>query len=451
MQNVTNKKIVVLGAARSGIAVAQLLKRRGAEVFISDTAPAENKRTEIQALSAANIGFEFGGHSEKIYQADLAVLSPGIPATTEKVVHLQRIGIPVFSELEVASWYCQAHVIAITGSNGKTTTTTLLGEMLKTVWPQAIVAGNIGTPLSQEVEGSHTGTWGVVEVSSFQLEHIDQFHPDVVVLLNVSPNHLDRYPDYQAYIRAKLNILKNLTREDAIVCNRDDAVLYQAVQKSAARKFYFSKEQQAAHAYLNRQAIVLDTRLSVALADIGLQGEHNYLNCMAAMLSADLAGIPHQNITKILASFRGVTHRLEYAGSLGGITFINDSKSTTVESLRVALLSCRRPVHLIAGGRDKGGDFTVLRDLMKQKVASVHLIGEARGKLFDSWRDLFSGKHILLADTLDEAVSQAHAQAKSGDLVLFSPACASFDMFRNYEERGAIFKAIVAGLIGRHE
>jgi UDP-N-acetylmuramoylalanine--D-glutamate ligase len=451
MQEVKDKKIVVLGAARSGIAVAQLLKRRGADVFVSDRAHEQDKHAECQILKQENIKFEFGGHSEKIYQTDLAVLSPGIPSATEQVIHLQRKGIPLFSELEVASWFCRANLIAVTGSNGKTTTTTLLAELLKERWPQRIVAGNIGTPLSAQAEQSLADTWGVVEVSSFQLEHIDTFHPSVVVLLNVSPNHLDRYPDYQTYVQAKLNILKNLTRSDHLICNRDDSLLYETIQNAPARKLYFSATHEGVEAFIDRHYLMLKGKRLMPLEKIMLKGRHNYMNCMAAVLAAEIAGIMQSSIIKILTEFRGVEHRLEHVGSIDGITFINDSKSTTIDSLRVALMSYDQTLHLIVGGKDKGSDFSALSGLVKDKVSSLHIIGEARRKIYHSWHRLFDRDRITMPDTLQEAVMLAYGLAGAGEVVLFSPACASFDMFRDYEQRGEVYKSIIAALKGSHD
>jgi UDP-N-acetylmuramoylalanine--D-glutamate ligase len=451
MKDVMKKKVVVLGAARSGIAAAQLLKRRGADVFVSDSALAQDKIAEQRILNDEHIEYEFGGHSEKVYHSDLAVLSPGIPSATETVVHLQRKGIPVFSELEVASWFCLGQVIAVTGSNGKTTTTTLLGELLETRWPQRFVAGNIGVPFSGQAEQCPADTWGVVEVSSFQLEHIDTFHPVVVVLLNLSPNHLDRYPDYQAYVRAKLNILKNLTQNDYIICNRDDALLYEKVQNSPAGKRFFSQTQADAAASIEGAYVILNGKRLILLEQIMLKGRHNYMNCMAAVLAAEIAGIPPDSMIQVLSTFPGVEHRLEQAGVLDGIVFINDSKSTTIESLRVALLSYDRPLHLIVGGKDKGSDFSLLNNLIQEKVSSLHIIGEARKKIYHSWSHLFKRDRITTPDTLQEAVISAYGHAGAGEVVLFSPACASFDMFRDYEERGRVYKSIVATIEGMHD
>lgn len=451
MREVNGKHIVVLGAARSGIAAAKLLKRKGAIVFVSEKTSQADKRIEAQILKDEKIEFEFGGHSEKIYQSDLAVLSPGIPSSTEEILQFQRIGIPLFSELEIASWFCTANLIAVTGSNGKTTTTTLLGALLQTRWPDAVVAGNIGIPLSQQVDQSLPDTWGVVEVSSFQLEFIDSFHPKIVILLNLSPNHLDRYEDYKAYTHAKLGILKNISAMDYVIGNRDDPLIYEAVKRAGARKYYFSSTDGAAQAGLSQDNLILNGIKLISLEKIALKGIHNYMNCMAAVLAAEIAGISRDTMKEILSGFSGVEHRLEKAGCVNEITFINDSKSTTVESLRVALMSFKQPIHLIAGGRDKGGDFSELAGLIKEKVSSIQIIGEARNKIIKSWQTVLDNSSISMPATLDEAVHAAYGQANAGDIVLFSPACASFDMFRNYEERGKTFKALVNALKEENE
>jgi UDP-N-acetylmuramoylalanine--D-glutamate ligase len=448
MKNVKNKDVVILGAARSGLAAAKLMQSQGAKVFVSDTAPAEKKKTEIDTLQRLRIDHEFGGHTSRILQADFVILSPGIPKTTQAVTDILRQGIAIYSELEVASWYCRAPIIAITGSNGKTTTTTLLGEMICKELPGSLVAGNIGRAYSDKVLQVTASDWAVLEVSSFQLETVDTFHPRIVLMLNLSPNHLDWYPNYDAYIDAKMQILKNLSSDDFLVYNADDRLLAEKIKDCPAQMMEFSLRDPSADAFIKNKFLYSGKQVLLSTDQIRLKGAHNYQNAMAAVLAAQLAGISDETIINILTSFQGVEHRLEYVGTIKGIDFINDSKATTIESLAVALQSFEQPLILIAGGKDKGSDYTRLNKLLIDNVKQVVLIGAAREKISKAWKDIVP---LESANSLDEAVQAALNHAQSGETVLLSPACSSFDMFRDYEERGRIFKEIVTKLKEEYE
>ncbi len=447
--NVQNKKVTVLGAARSGLAVARLLKRKGARVFVSDNGAQEQKQEAVAFLQREDIPFEFGKHSERAFDADFCVLSPGIPVASPVVQAMLQKGIPVYSEIEVASWFFKGPLIAVTGSNGKTTTTTLIGQMLRQVNAKAVVAGNIGQPFSDFVEDSQADAWGVVEVSSFQLETIDTFHPRQVVLLNFAPNHLDRYPDYDAYKNAKWRVTKNLQAEDVFVYNAADAEIVKRLPELKCRKMGFNIEgDTSAEAYFAQNALWIHGEKWIDVCEMGLRGLHNYMNAMAAILAAHNAGVPREAILRVLRTFQGVEHRLEFVRELDGVKFINDSKATTVESLYYALQSFEQPIILIAGGKDKGSDFTRLNDSIRQKVKTLILIGKATDKMEKAWQGL---KPIIKARSLREAVEQAFRQAEPGEVVLLSPACASFDMFRDFEDRGRQFKQIVNELKGKNE
>jgi UDP-N-acetylmuramoylalanine--D-glutamate ligase len=448
MINLKNKKVVVLGAARSGLAVAKLLHSKQANVFVSDQADESTKQAEMQILEAQQIDYEFGQHSGKILESDIAVLSPGIPRHSSIVQKIISNDIPVYSELEIASWFCTSPIIAITGSNGKTTTTTLLGEILRTETPQSIVAGNIGSAFSDFVLESDESNWAALEVSSFQLETIDTFHPRVAVILNLAPNHLDWYDSYEDYIKAKLLILKNLQNDDYLIYNADDQLLAEKVKKSPAKKKTFSLKNTEASIFMEGNKIIVKDKILMNSDLIRLKGNHNYQNAMAASLAAQIAGIDDQNIIRVLTEFKGVEHRLEFVTDINGIHFINDSKATTVESLAVALTSFQTPIILIAGGKDKGSDYSKLNDLIVENAREVILIGSAQDKMFSAWEKIVS---IHKSETLEDAVELAYNLAKPTENVLLSPACSSFDMFKDFEARGKKFKEIVHKLELKYE
>ncbi len=444
IKQVENKKITVLGAARSGIAAARLLKNFGADVFVSDLAKERDKAAQADELKQAAIPFEFGRHSDRVFEADFVVLSPGIPVASSVVRKLIKMKVPVYSEIEAASWFCRSQVIAVTGSNGKTTTTTLIGEMLKRAYPDAIVAGNIGRAFSEYVADSQRDSWAVVEVSSFQLETIDTFHPRQAVVLNFAPNHLDRYERYEQYLQAKWRVTMNLAANDILIYNAADEKLSGWVEKVQCRKQGFDKDgdlNQAA-AYSDGK-ILLNGKPLIDVKDMHLKGIHNYMNAMAAALAAANAGVASTDIRAVLADFKGVEHRLEPVAEIDGVKYINDSKATTVESLSCALQSFEAPIVLIAGGKDKGSDFSGLNTLIEKNVKEIILIGVSAEKISESWQGI---KPLQCAASLKEAVQKAAQAAEVGDVVLLSPACASFDMFSDFEDRGRQFKRIVMQL-----
>jgi UDP-N-acetylmuramoylalanine--D-glutamate ligase len=446
--DIRNKKVVILGAARSGMSAAQLLLKKGAIIFVSDIANRKIKHDEIKRLEDWDIEYEFGEHSEKIFEADLAILSPGIPKSAQVVKKMLERKIPVYSELELASWFCSSPIIAVTGSNGKTTTTTLLGEMLKTEIPRTVVAGNIGIPFSEQALNCAHDAWAVLEVSSFQLETIDTFHPKITAILNLAPNHLDWYSTYDKYIDAKLRILKNIEPDDYLIYNSDDPLLNERLQDTDTIKLTFSTQNKNAEAYWQHNTIYLYDEKFMSCKNIQLQGLHNYMNIMAATLAATCAGVSKKSLIKILNHFKGVEHRLEFVATIGGIHFINDSKATTLEALDVALNSFDSPIILIAGGKDKGSDFHRLNDLIQKKVRLVILIGAASEKIAKAWKNTVP---VTIYRTLKEAVKGAFDEAEKGNHVLLSPACASFDMFLNFEDRGSQFKSIVQQLKNNYE
>ncbi len=440
-------RVAVVGAARSGIAVSGLLAASGASVLLSDTKPAQALNLPLEDLKKQGIGIETGGHTEAVLETDMICISPGLPLDIPVLKEAARRNIPVTGELEAASWFCDAPLAAITGSNGKTTTTTLAGEILKRRFPETVVAGNIGKPFAELVRRSRPEAVALLEVSSFQLETIHSFHPETAVIMNLTANHLDRYPDFESYAAAKLNILKNMTPEDRLIYNRDDEYLSTAVRQAAVKKLVFSlNPHREPGAYWENGTIVIrlaDGEQRIALEEYHLRGPHNRYNMMVAALLGVLYRVPADIIAEEITRFPGIEHRLEMVRQVRDITFINDSKATTVESLGYALQSFAEKIVLIAGGKDKGGDFSWLSPLIKEKVREAVLIGQAAPAMERAWQNLVP---ISRVQSLRDAVAYAYLQAKRGDVVLFSPACSSFDMFRDYEDRGRQYKKLVKDL-----
>jgi UDP-N-acetylmuramoylalanine--D-glutamate ligase len=452
LMDVKGKRFTIIGAARSGIAVAKLLKSFGAEVFVSDSANEDSKKEEIENLRNLNIPYEFGEHTLRCLQADSMVVSPGVPMTLFIIDKAYKQNIPVYSELEVAGWFCKAPIIAITGSNGKTTTTTLLGEIFRFDGRNSIVAGNIGTAFSDLVLNAKENGVAVIEVSSFQLEGIYTFKPKVSAILNISKNHLDRYKTYGDYIAAKLRIFENQNDNDYLVYNADDEGLSNLVTQAKAYKIPFSiKRVLKEGAWIENGKVVLKVRAFpkteiIDINSIGIKGEHNLYNSLSASVMAKLFDVENENIEKGLREFKGVEHRLEFVREINGVKFINDSKATTVNSVWYALRSFNSPIVLIAGGQYKDEDyseFLKLEELIKEKVKILVLVGKATEGISKTIGHLVK---TIKADTFEKAVKTAYSQAKTGDIVLLSPACASFDMFKNYEDRGNQFKNIVNNL-----
>lgn len=442
------KRITVVGAARSGLAAARLLAGAGADVFVTERGRPEEAVAGV--LREAGVGFEFDGHTDRALEADFLVISPGVPTASPLVQRALALGLPVYSEIEAASWFCKGAILAITGSNGKTTTTSLLGHVFKTASRPAVVAGNIGYSFSDAVRTLPAEAVAILEVSSFQLDHIDSFRPRVSVLLNVTPDHLDRYDDFDHYARSKYRILENQTAQDAVVYNHDDGpvrdyVLQQA-QTQGFQALGFSQT-----VSLDQGGFVRDNALVLRLnqheevlmqsEQLALRGRHNLYNSLAAAVAARVMEVRSEAIRESLATFEGVPHRLELVRTMHGVRYINDSKATNVNAVWYALESFEQPIVLIAGGRDKGNDYTMLQPLVRQKCRGVVAIGESGEKVL---RELGPwAAQTARAFTMQEALHEAREMARTGDVVLLSPACASFDMFDNYEHRGDVFRDLV--------
>jgi UDP-N-acetylmuramoylalanine--D-glutamate ligase len=440
------KKISVIGAARSGIAVASILQSQHASVFVSDMGSAEALQASIPMLQTEKIEYEVGGHSDRVYQCELMIISPGVPGNAPVVLEALKRNIKVVSELEVGSWFCRAPIVAITGSNGKTTTTTLAGRILSDAAKKHVVAGNIGTAFSSVVQGLAETDVAILEVSSFQLDHIDEFRPKISVLLNITPDHMDRYDhSMEQYAASKARIFKNQRADDVLVYNVDDEWTKKIVMQARCRKIGFSIQQK-----LNEGAFVDDGELVTSMngsrtdfiniKQIFIKGMHNLYNSMASVLVGQLLGVDAAHIHSTLKTFEGVEHRLEFVRRLNNVSYYNDSKATNVDSVWYALQSFKEPIVLFLGGRDKGNDYSRLTELVRRQVKAIVAIGESAEIVEQS----FKGTTVITkATSMDEAVGIARFLAQPGDVVLLSPACASFDWFKNYEHRGEVFKQLV--------
>ena len=441
----------IVGAARSGIAVARLLKNAGAHVFVSDAAPETAKPEAAAALKQLEIGFEFGGNSPRLLEARTLVISPGVPSDAPIVRQATERGIGVLSELEVASWFVPGPIVAITGTNGKTTTTTLTGRIFEDAKRPVAVAGNIGRALSDVVEGLTGAHTVVLEVSSFQLDHVDTFRPRVAVILNITPDHLDRYRhDFGLYVASKCRIVARQGSGDTVIYNVDDDVTRSAVEShlpAGVHRLPFSvRETLERGAWMHSGVMKAATQAAVEMipaSAISIRGTHNLYNAMAATLAALSLGVPAASVRATLRNFKGVEHRLEFVREVNGVTYINDSKATNVDSVWYALQSYSAPLIVLMGGRDKGNDYTRLTDLVRTHVKAIIALGESAAKVRQAFAALVP---VDEASTMNDAVRSAAARALQGDIVLLSPACASFDWFTDYEHRGRVFKELVRQL-----
>lgn len=450
MQSV--QKLLILGAGESGVGAALLAKKEGWEVFVSDgSAIAESYRKELQE---AGISFEEGGHSEATFEnVSLVVKSPGIPSKVPAVQRLIAAGIPVISEIEFAARYAGAsRIIAITGSNGKSTTTKLVYHLLKTGGLDVSLTGNIGYSLARQMAENPTD-WYALEVSSFQLDDIAQFRPHIAVVLNITPDHLDRYEySFEKYAAAKMRIKENQDASDFLLLNADDKGLKGALEADAsdAQKLYFSTEKNCGEgisACKNGDQLHIQAAgktLSIATKSLSLKGRHNESNCLVASLAALLAGVSPERIISGLQNFEGLPHRLESVGEINGVRFINDSKATNVDSVWYALDSMDAPTILILGGQDKGNDYSQIQALVSEKVKAIVCMGVDNRPIHAAFDNM--GIPVVDMASAEAAVKTSLSMAAAGDVVLLSPACASFDLFKNYEDRGRKFRAAVEEL-----
>ncbi len=446
-----NKRVLVVGLGKSGLAAALFLRDRGARVTVSDTRSAAALAKDIPALLDAGIMVESGGHGLLTFRRqDLIVVSPGVPLDTPEVAQAIGFGLPVIGELELASRFLEGKVVAITGSNGKTTTTTLVGKIFADARLPTLVGGNIGLPVIDLIPEAKAETWSVLEVSSFQLETTVEFRPNIALVLNITPDHLDRHKTFEAYAAAKARITAQQTNDDVLVLNAEDKPTQMVAAKTKAQIFWFSGVRRIKQgAFVHGESIFWLAKEGgtpepvMPIAEITLRGSHNVENVLAAVCAGKLAGISSESIRASVATFHAVEHRLEPVRTLHGVTYFNDSKATNVDATLKALASFPSGVHLILGGKDKASDYTQLAPLLRERAVAVYTIGSAAEKIE---RELAGVVKIVTAGTLKSAVESASAAATSGEVVLLAPACSSFDQFENYEHRGRVFRECVTAL-----
>jgi UDP-N-acetylmuramoylalanine--D-glutamate ligase len=440
MMELKNKRVLVVGLGKSGLSAAMFLRAQGARVTVSDTRSAVALAKEIPALLEAGIMVESGGHGLLTFRRqDLIVVSPGVPMDTPEVKQVVAFGLPVIGELELASRYLQGRVVAITGSNGKTTTTTLVGKIFADAGGPTQVGGNIGLPVIDLVEKSTAETVNVLEVSSFQLETVEEFHPWIAVILNITPDHLDRHGSFEAYVAAKERIFERQTADDFLVLNGDDRVTQVCASRAKSTVYWFSAAKaDGVVVWVAKEGGV--TELVMPVSEIPLKGSHNVENVLAAVCAARLAGIPAESVRASVGEFRAVEHRLELVRRWNEVEFYNDSKATNVDASMKAVSSFPGAIHLILGGKDKDSDYGVL---LKERVKAVYTVGSAAEKIE---HQLHGVVKMVSAQTIEKAVAAAAKASAPGDVVLLSPACSSFDQFENYEHRGRVFRQTVMEL-----
>lgn len=442
------KRVLVVGLARTGVATSLFSAGYGASVTATDEKPEAELAETAARLRAVGVQLELGAHSLAAFlEQDLIVVSPGVPAKLPPLELARARGIPVWSEIELAWRFLRGKLVAITGSNGKTTTTSLVAHILKTAGIATLVGGNIGVPLLALVESSTDASVTVAEISSFQLESIQEFHPEIGVMLNLTPDHLERHESFEAYAAAKMRMFENQLERDAAVLNADDAEI---TKRMPARPhiYWFSRRKRVAEgAFVRDDDIIFraDGTESVVArrSEVPLRGEHNLENVLAACAAAYLAGAPASAIMNGVKTFCAVEHRLEFVARIGGVEFYNDSKATNVDATLKAIEAFRGPLVVILGGKDKGSPYTPLREPLRQRGRLALLIGAAAEKIAAGLEGAIPFEH---AGTLDRAVKLAMERARAGDVVLLAPACSSFDQFEDYEHRGRVFKQLVAQL-----
>lgn len=446
MTNIENKKISIIGAVRSGVGAAKLVKRLGGIPFVSDAGSMEKVMDNVRIMNDSAIDYEFNSHSERVYDCELIITSPGVPSDSPVLAKAKEKGIKIISELEFAASVCKGKIISITGTNGKTTTTSLCAYLLNECGLITHAAGNIGLAFSEIAPDVKENECVALETSSFQLDHIDTFKPYISVILNITPDHLDRYQnDFDKYVQSKLQVFRNQTSDEYLILNADDEILRKTKPHSKVQISYFSLKTgvQEGCSLENDKVVYRSNRkaeFECKPSDINLTGEHNIANAMAVINIAKILNLDNERIISALRTFTGVEHRLELVRVLDGVKYINDSKATNVDSVWYALKSFNEPVFLILGGKDKGNDYAKIAGLVAEKVKKIYAIGSSAEKVFNYFH---KDVKVEVKQTLEDCVSAANKEAREDEVVLLSPACASFDMFENYEHRGRVFKEAV--------
>jgi UDP-N-acetylmuramoylalanine--D-glutamate ligase len=449
LMELNNQRVLVVGLGKSGVASALFLKSRGARVTVSDTKPEDQLRNEILLLLEHGIAVETGGHGDRTFRGqDLIVVSPGVPFDAAQLVQARNLGEPVIGEIELAAQFLAGSIVGITGANGKTTTTSLAGEIVAAGNFPTLVGGNIGTPAISFVDQSGPATWTVLEISSFQLETVDTFRPRIAVVLNITPDHLDRHKTFTNYVDAKARIFQNQRADDFTVLNADDATTAGLSERTRGQLVWFSRKQDVTRGAFVREARIVfrdgqGEREIMPVGEIPLKGAHNLENVLAGIAIGALVGCQPEQIRGAVRNFKAVEHRLEFVAKVAGVDYYNDSKATNVDATIKALESFPANIHLILGGKDKGSDYSVLNDLLRERVKRVYTIGAAAAKIESQIQDAAEVEH---AETLENAVRRARELAVPGDVIVLAPACSSFDQFQSYEHRGRVFKEIVHAL-----
>jgi len=455
LENIKNTSFAVLGAGRSGIAITNLLlSHKAKNIILTD----EKKlmKEQINIADSENLKIELGRFSEDVLNCDVIIKSPGIPPGNDILLKAKSLKKEIYSEVEAASWFCTAPIIGITGTNGKTTTTVLIGEIFKNAGYKTFVCGNVGKAFSEIVSDVTKDSVVVLELSSFQLEDISELKPKVSILLNIAPDHIDWHKSFENYLNAKLKIYKNHSDDDLIVFNNDDNVLRNALKDYKANVSAISVTENLSESEFNSGAYLKDGMLYyfnksknqlddvVMRKDVYLKGNHNIYNVLASIVAAKKFGISCDEIEKTLMEFKGVEHRIEFVRELNGVEYYNDSKATNIDALIVALQSFEKNIVLILGGKDADNDYNTVKDLVACRVKEIIAVGSSKDKIFDFFN---TDKKVYRANSYEDAVKYSSEIAKEGDIVLLSPACKSFDMFNNFEERGRKFKELVNNLL----
>ncbi len=449
-QSVRDRKVTILGAERSGIGAAKLVKKLGGIPFVSDFASPEKLQEQIAVLKTENIEFEAGGHTEKVFAADFVIISPGVPSNAPVVKELESRNVPIISELEFAALFCQGTIIAITGTNGKSTTTTLIDHLLKTAGYSSVMAGNIGLAFSEVTLDVPADGFVSLEVSSFQLDHVMFFKPRAAMILNITPDHMNRYEQSMIlYAESKYKIFKNMDSSDYLIINGDSEWFTKDKIQSEAAIEYFSLNGPVSNGIcLNDGKIIEYANNAITfecpVSNLQIPGEHNIQNAMAAIASVKPFIGNNEVIIKGLQSFKGIEHRLELVEVINGILYVNDSKATNVDSVWYALKSYDTPIYLILGGKDKGNDYEQIKPLVLEKVKKIYAIGESAEKVFKFFHN---DVKVEIKKSMEDCIFAASKEARQDEIVLLSPACASFDMYDNFEHRGLVFKEAVRKLL----
>ncbi|NPV44881.1 MAG: UDP-N-acetylmuramoyl-L-alanine--D-glutamate ligase [Firmicutes bacterium] len=456
--DVQNKRVLILGMARSGVAAAMFLRYNGAHVIVNDKKPLSEVQDTVNTLDKIGIKTVAGGHYEELINGvDLIIPSPGVPMDIPMLIKARESGIPIISEIELGYLFAKSPIIAITGTNGKTTTTTLIGEILKNDNKNAVVAGNIGVPLIQVVDRLDGNGYLVVEVSSFQLEGIQKFKPYISLILNITKDHINRHKTFDNYIKAKMRIFENQDEGDFTVLNADDEIVSGFSSITRGKVIPFSRKKELDYGvFVNNQVIVVKDEDNIHpichVKELGIKGSHNLENALAAICVCWICKVNFNSMAETLREFRGVEHRLELVDVIGGVKFINDSKGTNPDAAIKAIEAVEEPIVLIAGGMDKGNDFTEFVKAFENRVKALIVMGETADKIKRTAEiNGFDKNKIKKADSMKDAVIEAFKFSSEGDCVLLSPACASWDMYKDFEERGRDFKECVRNLRGPYE